>query len=58
MLCVLVLSASYTDQIQLADEVQELVKRYNPAHDMTTEERVRATARRVGLDSPIGYKPD
>ncbi|KAL7424863.1 hypothetical protein Q5752_000548 [Cryptotrichosporon argae] len=34
----------------------ELLKRYNPTADMTTEERVHATARRVGLDTPIGYK--
>ena len=27
--------------------------RYNPLHDMSTEERVKATARRVGLDTPV-----
>lgn len=35
---------------------QELLKRYNPLHDMTEEERVHATARRVGLDTPIEFK--
>ncbi|KAI0939550.1 hypothetical protein AcV5_000931 [Taiwanofungus camphoratus] len=30
-----------------------LLERYNPLHDLTTEERVQATARRVGLDMPV-----
>ncbi|OSX60357.1 hypothetical protein POSPLADRAFT_1182874 [Postia placenta MAD-698-R-SB12] len=30
-----------------------LLDRYNPLHDLTTEERIKATARRVGLDMPI-----
>ncbi|KAH9844013.1 uncharacterized protein C8Q71DRAFT_730918 [Rhodofomes roseus] len=30
-----------------------LLERYNPLHDMSTEERVKATARRVGLDMPV-----
>ena len=30
-----------------------LLERYNPLHDLSTEERVKATARRVGLDMPI-----
>ncbi|ODO07094.1 hypothetical protein I350_04463 [Cryptococcus amylolentus CBS 6273] len=34
----------------------ELVKRYNPTHSMSQEERVHATARRVGLNSPKEYK--
>ena len=32
---------------------QELLERYNPLHDLTAEERIKATARRVGLDMPI-----
>lgn len=32
---------------------QTLLERYNPLHDMSVEERVKATARRVGLDMPI-----
>lgn len=30
-----------------------LLDRYNPLHDLTTEERIKATARRVGLDMPV-----
>ncbi|KAH8106252.1 hypothetical protein BXZ70DRAFT_918855 [Cristinia sonorae] len=30
-----------------------LLERYNPLHDLTAEERIRATARRVGLDMPV-----
>ncbi|KIP12872.1 hypothetical protein PHLGIDRAFT_113459 [Phlebiopsis gigantea 11061_1 CR5-6] len=33
-----------------------LVDRYNPLHDLTAEERIKATARRVGLDMPIESK--
>ncbi|WRT69374.1 uncharacterized protein IL334_006358 [Kwoniella shivajii] len=34
----------------------ELLKRYNPIHGMTEEERIKATARRVGLDVPLEFK--
>lgn len=38
-----------------------LVERYNPGMNMTEEERVRLTARRVGMDLPVqimmGNKP-
>ncbi|KAH8113439.1 hypothetical protein DFH11DRAFT_1727909 [Phellopilus nigrolimitatus] len=37
---------------------KELLDRYNPMHDMTPQERTRATARRVGLDMPIEGKPE
>jgi len=30
-----------------------LLDRYNPTHDLTSEEHIRATARRVGLDMPV-----
>ncbi|OCH94241.1 hypothetical protein OBBRIDRAFT_161597 [Obba rivulosa] len=30
-----------------------LLDRYNPLHDLTAEERIKATARRVGLDMPL-----
>ncbi|CDZ98244.1 hypothetical protein [Phaffia rhodozyma] len=30
----------------------ELVERYNPTHGMSTQDRTKATARRVGLDMP------
>ncbi|PWN47492.1 hypothetical protein IE53DRAFT_390365 [Violaceomyces palustris] len=35
----------------------ELLERYNPTHGMTEQERVRATARRVGLDVPKEHTP-
>ncbi|TXT06149.1 hypothetical protein VHUM_03622 [Vanrija humicola] len=34
----------------------ELVKRYNPTHGMSQDERVHASARRVGLDTPLEFK--
>lgn len=36
---------------------QELLQRYNPTTGLTEEERVRLTARRVGLDVPITHNP-
>ncbi|KAJ4131607.1 hypothetical protein NW768_005800 [Fusarium equiseti] len=33
-----------------------LLERYNPGMGMDEEERVRLTARRVGMDLPIEYK--
>ncbi|KAI1792856.1 hypothetical protein LXA43DRAFT_972208 [Ganoderma leucocontextum] len=33
---------------------KELMERYNPLHGLSTEERVKKTANRVGLDMPIG----
>ncbi|TFK56052.1 hypothetical protein OE88DRAFT_704475 [Heliocybe sulcata] len=36
---------------------KELLERYNPLVDLTAEERIEATARRVGLNMPIP-KPD
>ncbi|KAH0587487.1 hypothetical protein H2248_006269 [Termitomyces sp. 'cryptogamus'] len=35
-----------------------LIDRYNPLVDLTPEERIKATARRVGLDMPIEHKPE
>jgi hypothetical protein len=32
-----------------------LVERYNPGMNMDEEERVRLSARRVGMDMPIEY---
>ena len=32
--------------------MQELLDRYNPLVDLTAEERIEATARRVGLNMP------
>ena len=39
----------------MAKLYQELLLRYNPLHDMTGEERVNASARRVGLQHPKEY---
>ncbi|GAA5961352.1 hypothetical protein JCM8115_001563 [Rhodotorula mucilaginosa] len=36
---------------------KELVDRYNPTHDMTQDERIKATANRVGLNTPFEYDP-
>jgi ATP synthase assembly factor FMC1, mitochondrial len=35
---------------------QTLLDRYNPLHDLTAEEHIKATARRVGLNMPIERK--
>ncbi|KZT72643.1 hypothetical protein DAEQUDRAFT_594163 [Daedalea quercina L-15889] len=35
-----------------------LLERYNPLHDMSAEEKVKATARRVGLDVPLRENSD
>ncbi|KAI1440474.1 hypothetical protein F5Y02DRAFT_345063 [Annulohypoxylon stygium] len=35
-----------------------LLERYNPGMNMDEEERVRLTARRVGMDLPIEYKTE
>ena len=37
---------------------QELLERYNPLHGLSTEERVKKTANRVGLDMPVGKDED
>ena len=37
---------------------QRLLARYNPTFDLTSQERVKATARRVGMDMPVTYKPE
>ena len=38
--------------------LQELLERYNPLHGLSTEERVKKTANRVGLDMPIAKDED
>ncbi|GLB33743.1 putative complex1_LYR-like protein [Lyophyllum shimeji] len=35
-----------------------LLERYNPLVDLTAQERIKATARRVGLDMPSVHKPE
>lgn len=41
--------------IFISEILQTLLERYNPASQMTTEERVEATARRVGLNVPLSH---
>ncbi|VUC24751.1 unnamed protein product [Clonostachys rosea] len=36
----------------------DLIERYNPGMSMEDDERIRLTARRVGMDLPIEYKKD
>lgn len=36
---------------------QTLVARYNPGGDLSETERIKATARRVGLDVPDDFDP-
>jgi hypothetical protein len=40
---------------ELLRRKQELLIRYNPLQGLSTEDRVTATAKRVGLSSPTGY---
>ncbi|KAG2369865.1 hypothetical protein BDR07DRAFT_1266208 [Suillus spraguei] len=39
-------------------EYKALLERYNPLVDLTAEERIEATARRVGLNMPKMHAPD
>ncbi|KAG2754700.1 hypothetical protein P692DRAFT_20869542 [Suillus brevipes Sb2] len=39
-------------------EYKALLERYNPLIDLTAEERIEATARRVGLNMPKTHVPD
>lgn len=51
------------EQLERADQIAQyaraqrmyatLLERYNPGADMTEEERVRLTARRVGMELPV-----
>ncbi|ETS78117.1 hypothetical protein PFICI_10179 [Pestalotiopsis fici W106-1] len=44
--------------LQAQRQYVTLVERYNPGMNMDEEERVRLTARRVGMDLPIEYQND
>lgn len=44
--------------ILLPTTAQTLLDRYNPLIDLTGEERIEATARRVGFNMPITAKDD
>jgi hypothetical protein len=55
----LVSAGRCTAHVREADaHAQELMDRYNPLVDLTSEERIEATARRVGLNMPITVKKD
>jgi len=43
----------YLQFVQQQRLYSTLVERYNPGMDMTEEERVRLTARRVGMELPV-----
>ncbi|EOR00704.1 hypothetical protein E3P92_04007 [Wallemia ichthyophaga] len=43
---------SMVDFLRASRQHKELLKRYNPLSDQTPQERVEATARRVGLAVP------
>ncbi|SJL01909.1 uncharacterized protein ARMOST_05233 [Armillaria ostoyae] len=43
--------------MQASRQHQFLLDRYNPLIDLTAEERIHATARRVGLDMPVTHQP-
>ncbi|KAF2193454.1 hypothetical protein K469DRAFT_712210 [Zopfia rhizophila CBS 207.26] len=57
--------AMHVDQIQRAEQFVQylqaqrmyatLIERYNPGMGMSEEERVRLTARKVGMDLPIEF---
>lgn len=38
--------------------MKDLLERYNPLIDLTAEERIEATAKRVGLNMPETTKSD
>jgi hypothetical protein len=42
-------------RVRRRGRTQLLVARYNPAGDLTADERIKATARRVGLNVPVEY---
>lgn len=53
------LAAAQADQLvqylRAQREYTTLLERYNPGMNMDEEERVRLTARRVGMDLPVEY---
>ncbi|KIJ56530.1 hypothetical protein M422DRAFT_22694 [Sphaerobolus stellatus SS14] len=51
-------AAENTAAFLRADKLyKDLLDRYAPLRDITEEERVKATANRVGLNTPKTYKP-
>lgn len=45
-----------TQYLQAQRTYTTLVERYNPGMNMTEEERVRLSARRIGMELPKGLK--
>ncbi|EEQ29359.1 conserved hypothetical protein [Microsporum canis CBS 113480] len=48
----------FTQYIRAQRQYVTLLERYNPGADMDQEERVRLTARRVGMSLPIEHKDE
>ncbi|OCK86865.1 uncharacterized protein K441DRAFT_597332 [Cenococcum geophilum 1.58] len=48
----------FVHYIQAQRMYATLIERYNPGMGMNGEERVRLTARRVGMDLPVEVKPE
>lgn len=42
----------FTEYVRAQGTYMELLERYNPGEEMDEQERVRLTARRVGMDLP------
>ncbi|KAL9113230.1 MAG: hypothetical protein Q9227_002565 [Pyrenula ochraceoflavens] len=47
----------YLQYVQAQRKYKTLLERYNPGMDMSEEDRVRLTARRVGMDLPVDLMP-
>lgn len=46
----------FVKYMQAQRQYVTLVERYNPGMGMSEEERVRLTARRVGMELPVEFK--
>ena len=46
----------FTQYVQAQRTYLTLIERYNPGMGMSEEERVRLSARRVGMDLPVEYE--
>jgi ATP synthase assembly factor FMC1 len=44
--------------LNLDSHTKTLLDRYNPLFDLTAEERIEATAHRVGLNMPITHQDE
>jgi ATP synthase assembly factor FMC1, mitochondrial len=48
----------FVEYLQAQRKYATLLERYNPGMGMDEEEKVRLTARRVGMNLPEEYKPE